>query len=99
MIEQDIMSDVADIYGITISDIKSRRRLRRYADARAVICYMLYSVKSMTLVEIAKMLNRTHASVIYFNRKAEDWLQTPLLNKRGACAIRELERRYKTEDV
>lgn len=97
MTGQDVIGDVADIYGITASDIVSQRRIRRFTDARAVVCYLLYYRKRMTLVEIAKMLNRTHATVIYFNRKAGDWLRTPMLNKRGASAIRELEERYKTQ--
>lgn len=94
MNEQDIISDVADIYGITVDNILSKRRLRKYVDARCVISYVLYYVKSATLVDIAKRLNRTHATIIYFNKKADDWLRSPWLNKRGACAIRELEKRY-----
>lgn len=94
MIEQDIISDVADIYGITVDNILSRRRVRRYVDARAVISYILYYIKGLTTTEVGDVLNRTHASVIYFNRKAEDWLRKPILNKRGARAIMEMEKRY-----
>lgn len=94
MIEQDIINDVADIYGITPNDILSKRRIRRYVDARAVVSYLLYYIKGLTTTEVGKLLNRNHASVIYFNRKAEDWLRTPILNKRGASAIAELKKRY-----
>lgn len=94
MIEQEIISDVADIYGITVDNILSRRRLRKYVDARCVISYVLYYVKKATLADIGRALNRTHATIIYFNKKAEDWVNSPILNKRGACAIKELEKRY-----
>jgi len=94
MIEQDIISDVADIYGIKASDILSRRRIRRYSDARTVVCYMLHTNLGLSTTEVGKMLNRTHATVIYLNRKAADWLRKPILNRRGACAIKELEKRY-----
>lgn len=94
MIEQEIISDVADIYGITVENILSRRRLRRYADARAVICYMLCFTQGYSTTEVGRVLNRNHSSIVYFNKKTRDWLRKPLLNKRGACAIKELEKRY-----
>jgi len=94
MIEQEIMSDVADIYGITVSDILSRRRLRRFADARAVICYLLCFTQGYSTTEAGRVLGRDHSSVVYFNKKTMDWLRTPIINKRGACAIKELEKRY-----
>lgn len=94
MIEQEIISDVADIYGITVENILSRRRLRRYADARAVICYLLCFTQGFSTTEVGKVLNRNHSSIVYFNKKTRDWLRTPIINKRGACAIKELEKRY-----
>lgn len=94
MIEQDIISDVADIYGITPRDITSKSRVRRCVDARAVACYILRKVMQMTLMEIGRTLNCTHASVIYHTRRAGEWLDEPLLNHRAACAIKELEKRY-----
>lgn len=94
MIEQEIISDVADIYGITVENILSRRRLRRYADARAVICYLLCFTQGYSTTEVGKVLNRNHSSIVYFNKKTRDWLRTPIINKRGACAIKELEKRY-----
>jgi len=94
MIEQEIISDVADIYGITVENILSRRRLRRYADARAVICYVLCFTQGYSTTEVGKVLNRNHSSIVYFNKKTRDWLRTPIINKRGACAIKELEKRY-----
>jgi len=94
MIENDIISDVADMYGITTSDILSKRRVRRYVDARKVISHVLYHGLGMTLSEIGRILHCTHATIIYFNRKADDWLNFPVTNNKGASIIRELEERY-----
>ena len=94
MIEQEIISDVADIYGITVDNILSHRRLRRYVDARSVICYLLCAVRGITTTEVGDMLNRTHASVIHLRKNGENWQRCPMLNKRGACAINELKKRY-----
>lgn len=94
MIEQDIISDVADIYRITVDNITSKRRIRRYVEARMVVSYLLCSMQGLTTTEVGDLLNCTHASVIYFRDKAKDWLRTPILNKRGADAIMELKKRY-----
>lgn len=94
MIEKDIISDVADIYGIEPCDVSSKCRVRRFADARTVACYLLYSIPRMTYAEIGRALHVTHASAIYHKKKADDWLKAPVLNRRGACAINELKKRY-----
>lgn len=98
MIEQDIISDVADMFGITVGNILSKRKIRRYADARTVICYLLRTTQRMGVEEIGDLLNRTHATVVYFNRKAEDWMKMPILNDRGYKAIRKLLVKYGEED-
>ena len=94
MIEQEIISDVADIYGITVDNIISRRRIRKYVDARVVVSYVLYYFRSVTLMEIGKRLNRSHASIIYFNRKADDWMRMPAINDEGYKAIKKLKEKY-----
>lgn len=87
---QKIFRDVAKLYGVTITELKSRSRLRKYADARAVICYILCSQCKLSYSEVASMLNRTHATVIYFVKNAEGWLRVPAFNPKGANAINEL---------
>lgn len=94
MIDQDIMSDVADLYGITVEDIVSRCRVRKLADARAVVCYLLHGKAKMSCVEVGQMIHRTHATVLYFKRRACEWVSRPALNRRAVCAIKELEKRY-----
>ena len=94
MIERDIISDVADIYGITVDNITSKRRIRRYVEARMVVSYLLCLKQGMTTTEVGELLHCTHASVVYFRNKAKDWMRTPILNKRGADYIKKLERRY-----
>jgi len=94
MIEQDIISDVADIYGITVDNILSRRRIRRYVDARAVVCYLLCSIRGFSTTEVGEILNRNHSSIVYFNKKTKDWLMMPIINDRGYKAIKKLEKKY-----
>ena len=97
MIENEIISDVADFYGITASNILSKRRVRRYVDARTVVCYLLRYVCTMTTTEIGDVVHLDHTSVVYHNKKAQDWLNMPKLNDKGAKAIIELKKRYGNE--
>lgn len=99
MIENDILRDAADLFGVTVEAVTSAMLHRQYADARAVVCYVLCSMRGMSTTEVGRMIHRTHATVIYYNRKADDWLRMPKLNRRGACAIRELENRYKDQKL
>ncbi len=94
MIEQDIISDVADMYGITVDNILSRRRIRRYVDARAVVCYLLCFTQGYSTTEVGKVINRDHSSVVYFNKKTTDWLRMPFLNAKGVKAIHKLVMKY-----
>lgn len=94
MIEQDIISDVADIYGITVDNILSRRRIRRYVDARAVVSYILCATQGFSTNEVGRVLNRNHSSIVYFNKKTKDWLRMPIINDRGVKAIRKLVMKY-----
>lgn len=94
MIEQDIISDVADIYGITVDNILSRRRIRRYVDARAVVCYLLCFTQGYSTTEVGKVINRDHSSVVYFNKKTTDWLRMPFLNAKVVKAIHKLVMKY-----
>lgn len=89
-----IISDVADLYGITQDDITSRKRQRKYADARAVICYIMCALDGRTFSEAGRTIHRTHASAIYFVSRATWWMQYPFLNQRAVAAIKELSKRY-----
>jgi len=98
MIEKDISRDAARMYGCTVADVKSRKRHRQYAEARAVVCYMLHSCMGWSSIETATLLNRTHATVLYYNNRACDWLKMPRLNPRGARVIKVLVERYKNKE-
>lgn len=89
----DILRYVADIYGITVDDMVSKLRYRRYADARAVACYVLCSLNFYTFSEVGRLLHKSHATVMYHNSRASDWLRSTRLNPRGVAAIKEVEKK------
>lgn len=88
---KQIISRVAEFYGVTQADILSNKKHRIYADCRTVVCYALCRIKCMTTIDAGRILGRTHGDVVYHLRKAEDWLRMPMLNTTGNSAIRDLQ--------
>ncbi len=53
-----------------------KTRRREYVEARAMYYKLLLDKKNMTLTEIAKTLNKNHATVLNAKRKLNDWMET-----------------------
>lgn len=94
MTERDIIRDAAMLYGCDTADLTSRKRHRKLVDARKVSAYILCALVGLPYSEVGRMLNRTHAAVIYFERQAEGWLHQPRLNPEGAARIRYIAKKY-----
>ena len=91
---KQIISSAAKAFGITADELVSKKRYRSCADAKAVVCYVLCTLQSYKLIDVGHMLHICHATVIYHNRRAGDWLRNPLINPDGAKAIKEIEKEY-----
>ncbi len=53
-----------------------KTRRRKYVEARAMYYKLLLDKKNMTLDEIAKTLNKHHATVLNGKKKLSDWMET-----------------------
>lgn len=84
---KQIISRVAELYGVTPADILSNKKHRIFADCRTVICYVLCEGMGLPAIRVGAMLNRTHVTVLYHIAKGKDWLRMPMLNNRGAAVI------------
>lgn len=62
---------VEDYYKL---DITTHTRKRPYIEARAIYYKLLRDNTHYSLTEIGKTMNKDHATVLYFTRKAKDWL-------------------------
>ncbi len=68
-----ILSDVCNIYGCTVSDIKSSSRKADVAEARKTAMYIIKEVCGLTMEEVGKELgNRDHATVVYNLKTVKD---------------------------
>lgn len=95
MTADDIIRQVASIYGVSVGDVLSRKRDRIFADCRTVICYVLCVDLGLPAIRAGALLNRTHVTVLYHIAKGRDWLRMPMLNMDGSAAILEMECRMR----
>lgn len=61
---EQVVHDVAEIYGVTVDDLHSRSRRREICMARATICVMLEEY-GLTHEMIGALLHRTTSAVYY----------------------------------
>lgn len=90
MTADNIIKQVADLYGVSVEDVLSRKRDRIFADCRTVICYVLCVGLGLPAIRAGALLNRTHVTVLYHIAKGKDWLRMPMLNYRGAAVINDM---------
>lgn len=83
---------------VTEEEMTRKGRQREFVEARAMVCWLSYRYTWMTLTSIANRLGRDHASMIYYNRLVDSWLEEPRLNLRASriisTIINELEYDY-----
>ena len=95
MTTNNIIKQVADLYGVSAEDVLSRKRDRIFADCRTVICYVLCVGMGLPAIRVGALLNRTHVTVLYHIAKGRDWVADPRLNMGGSAAILEMECRMR----
>ena len=74
MTPDNIIAKVADHYGITIHDMRSRNRQRTIVEARKAVGYLLHERLGLSTSEAARLLNRDHTSIMYYCKCVSDLL-------------------------
>jgi len=87
MTDRDILTVVAEEYGVTVRQITQGLRFRDVSDARQMYMYVLRSVRRYGLEVIAELVNRTHSTVIYGIRQVCDRLAADRETRRHHAAI------------
>lgn len=64
-----IIQAVLTVYGLTLKQLKSRKRSANISQARFVVWEHLYDKLGMTLTEIGKDFERHHSDVIHGMRR------------------------------
>lgn len=81
MVEK-ILSAVASHYGVTVEDLKSKKRTENISNARHVSIYVLRKLTNLSLKETGDVFNRDHSTIIFAENKVENNIKTK--NKVGA---------------
>ena len=72
-----VIDSVCTYFGITILEMRSKSRVKKYVEARRMIAYLLYSNKyKLTFKEIGILLGyRNHATIISLVRSAQGFIE------------------------
>jgi chromosomal replication initiator protein len=70
MVEK-ILLHVSKKYGVSVEDIKSKKKTDSIAGARQVAMYVIRKMTDLSLKEIGRLLNRDHSTVISSINKIE----------------------------
>jgi chromosomal replication initiator protein len=69
-----IISGVARHYGVTVGEMRGRRRFRRVAEPRHVTAWLLRK-HGMTIKDISEELSRDHSTIVYAVKRVEQLMR------------------------
>lgn len=79
-IAEKVFRFVCGWFGVTKDEILSKSRRRVLADARTVWCYVMRRRTSLSLPELGRRIERTHADVMYHVAKGCEYERDRKLN-------------------
>ena len=71
---EQIISDCAEEFKITVSDLLSPKRTNKCAFARRKAAWILYQRGTMSYPQIGRLLNRDHTTIIHAVRRYQESL-------------------------
>lgn len=86
----DIIAKVADNYGVTIHDLRSRNRQRTIVEARKAVGYLLHERLGLSTSEAARLLNRDHTSIMYYCKCVSDLLNDSRIDPQAFQRLKQL---------
>lgn len=75
LIERILMA-VSKAYGVSVEDLKSKKKTDSIANARHVAIYVIKKLTDLTLVEIGKIMGRNHSTLLYSIERVETNIRT-----------------------
>jgi chromosomal replication initiation ATPase DnaA len=79
----------------TIDQLLGKSRKRNLVDKRMILAYTLRRSLEMTYMQIAEIFNKDHASIIYYNRNVENFIDVYPYMKRLHETAEECLSKYK----
>ena len=72
---RDIIDTVSQVYDMSMREIKTRNRSKIYVEPRKMLCFLAHYYRVAGCVELAKILQIDHTSVIHSRNCVKDLLQ------------------------
>jgi chromosomal replication initiator protein len=66
---------ISNHFNIKESDLYSNKRYAKYCEARSIFMYISHKHLGKTCLEVAKMLNRHHATVLHACNKVQGYME------------------------
>lgn len=60
-----VFSAIKTVYRYSLEDLASRKKTMLLAEARQMLIYFLYKECDLTLMDIGRLLNRGHSTILY----------------------------------
>jgi chromosomal replication initiation ATPase DnaA len=70
--EKAVVDIVCDVSGLSLDQIQSKSRNRKYAYTRSVLGYILRRIVGCTLIRTGEIIGRDHSTVIYYEKTYDD---------------------------
>ena len=70
-----VIIKICSYYDVTLDELMSKSRLRKIADARNTLYYIFHKCYRMTSVEVGKMFNKNHATILSGSNKIEGFMR------------------------
>lgn len=89
--DKKIVKAVCEEYGVSVDDLKSKRRFRNLLYPRHTVFYLLDKYSKSSLKEIGQIFNRDHTTVVNGRDIMQDLIDT---EKQMRERVERLEERY-----
>lgn len=94
---KQIIERVAELYHTTTWGFFSTSRKRIFSDQRVCVCYLCQRRLKMCASEIARMMDKTHASVLHYIKTGETWMALPKINPDAVRVIAAVDQELFTD--
>lgn len=88
----DIRREVAEVWGLTVSELVSDNRTKKYVRARGVAFWLAYRCTRFSLPQLGKEFGgRDHTTILHAVHEAPRRLMIPEVNEKARAAIAKLD--------
>lgn len=89
-----VFSAIKTVYRYSLEDLASRKKTMHLAEARQMLIYFLYKECDLTLMDIGRLLNRGHSTILYNAETMDARIKNERRMREKASLIEKLGNKY-----